>query len=82
MQSICNANLKTSWIESNSNKRFYGCRNYGNRNYCGFFQWIDESFSNLQNRKTAAINSRVKKLLIIATCCKFYIIFEKIVIGK
>lgn len=32
--------------------------------------------------ETATINSRAKKLLIIATCCKFYIISDKIVIEK
>nr|CAD1838560.1 unnamed protein product [Ananas comosus var. bracteatus] len=35
------AQIKTSWTDSSSGRRFLGCKNYGVVGACGFFQWFD-----------------------------------------
>ncbi|GMP66341.1 hypothetical protein CsSME_00026737 [Camellia sinensis var. sinensis] len=38
---IMEAQLKTSWTQSNPRQRFLGCPQYGSRHVCGFFLWVD-----------------------------------------
>ncbi|GER32692.1 GRF zinc finger containing protein [Striga asiatica] len=33
--------FKTSWTKNNPGRRYWACPNYGTREFCGFYKWLD-----------------------------------------
>ena len=50
--------LRISWTELNLGRRFFGCANYGLRDYCNFFAWFDPPIA---QRSAKIINALLRK---------------------
>ncbi|WCJ24681.1 hypothetical protein M5689_006621 [Euphorbia peplus] len=53
------AAVRTSWTNENPGRRFYNCRNNGNRIRCNYFEWIDDP---LDDRAMSIVLGLLRKL--------------------